>query len=118
MPRADQANRRSGWLFPDAVAAFNSAKNNMHSDEELVARAVAGEKGAFDQIVMNHSPRLYGLIFHLTSDHQDTNDLLQVAFEKAFQLLNGFRGRSSLCGWLQHIALDVTLAFLRKRVRN
>ena len=64
-------------------------------DDELVARTQAGDPEAFDDLVVRYSPRLYGLIYNMTSNHEDTNDLLQEVFAKAYRSISGFQGNSS-----------------------
>ena len=64
-------------------------------DQQLVARTQAGEAAAFDQLVVKYTPRLYGLVYNMTSNHEDTNDLLQDVFSKAYKSIGGFRGKSS-----------------------
>src|SRR6266404_6306909 len=54
-------------------------------DQQLVARTQAGEAAAFDQLVVKYTPRLYGLVYNMTSNHEDTNDLLQDVFSKAYK---------------------------------
>ena len=49
----------------------------LNNDHELVARTQGGDPGAFDELIVKYSPRLYGLVYHMTSNHEDTNDLLQ-----------------------------------------
>ena len=53
-------------------------------DAELVARAQKGDTSAFDELVVKYSPKLYGLIYHMTSNREDTNDVLQDVFAKAY----------------------------------
>lgn len=84
-------------------------------DEELVKRSQAGEPEAFDDLVLRYSPRLYGLVYHMTSNHEDTDDLLQEVFSKAFRSIRSFRGQSSFYTWLHSIAVNMTLNFLKKR---
>ncbi|MBA3651559.1 MAG: sigma-70 family RNA polymerase sigma factor [Chthoniobacterales bacterium] len=87
-------------------------------DQSLVARAQAGEAAAFDDLVVKYSPRLYGLVYNMTSNHEDTNDMLQDVFAKAYRAINGFRGRSSFYTWIHTIAVNMTLNFLKKRGRR
>lgn len=88
------------------------------SDEELVARTQAGEVEAFDELVRRYSPRLYGLVYNMTSHHEDTDDLLQEIFAKAFRSIRGFRGRSRFHTWIHAIAVNMTLNFLKRRGRR
>jgi RNA polymerase sigma-70 factor (ECF subfamily) len=87
-------------------------------DQQLVARTQAGEAAAFDQLVVKYTPRLYGLVYNMTSNHEDTNDLLQDVFAKAYKAIRGFRGKSSFYTWIHSIAVNMTLNFLKKRSRR
>ena len=87
-------------------------------DDELVARTQAGDPEAFDELVIRYSPRLYGLIYNMTSNHEDTNDLLQEVFAKAYRSINGFRGKSSFYTWMHSIAVNMTINFVKKRGRR
>jgi RNA polymerase sigma-70 factor (ECF subfamily) len=87
-------------------------------DQPLVARAQSGEAAAFDELVIKYSPRLYGLIYNMTANHEDTNDLLQDVFAKAYRAIKGFRGKSSFYTWIHTIAVNMTLNFLKKRGRR
>jgi Sigma-70 region 2 len=60
-------------------------------DQELVKRTQSGDASAFDQLVVKYTPRLYGLVYNMTSNHEDTNDLLQDIFSKAHKAIRGFR---------------------------
>ncbi len=87
-------------------------------DQPLVARTQEGDIAAFDQLVVKYTPRLYGLIYNMTSNHEDTNDLLQDVFSKAYKSIRGFRGKSSFYTWIHSIAVNMTLNFLKKRGRR
>lgn len=87
-------------------------------DVELVARTQSGDPTAFDRLVVKHSPRLYGLVYHMTSNHEDTNDLLQDVFAKAYRSITSFRGKSSFYTWMHTIAVNMTINFLKKRGRR
>jgi len=87
-------------------------------DRELVRRACEGESRAFDELVIKYSRKLYGLVYHMTSNAEDTNDLLQEIFAKAYKSLGNFRGRSTFYTWIYTIATNLTLNFLKKRKRR
>ena len=87
-------------------------------DEELVSRTQAGDTHAFDVLWHKYSPRIYSLVYNMTSNHEDTNDLLQDIFSKAYKSIRGFRGKSSFYTWIHSIAVNMTLNFLKKRGRR
>ena len=87
-------------------------------DRELVERAQAGDTRAFDELIVKYSPKLYGLIYNMTSNKDDTNDLLQDVFAKAFRSLAKFQGKSTFYTWIYAIGTNMTLNFLKKRKRR
>lgn len=87
-------------------------------DQPLVDRARRGDTAAFDELVTKYTPRLYGLVYHMTSNREDTHDLLQDVFAKAYRSLKRFQGRSSFYTWIYSIAVNMTLNFLKKRGRQ
>ena len=88
------------------------------SDKELVARTQAGDARAYDELVRRFSPRLYGLVYNMTSSHEDTNDLLQEIFAKGYRSIKGFQGKSSFHTWMHTIAVNMSINFLKKRNRR
>lgn len=87
-------------------------------DKDLVERAKTGDTTAFDELVLKYSARLYGLVYHMTSNREDASDVLQDVFAKAYRSLKRFRGNSSFYTWIYSIAVNMTLNFLKKRNRR
>lgn len=87
-------------------------------DLDLVRRAREGDTKAFDELVEKYTPKLYGLVYHMTSNHEDTNDILQDVFAKAYRALKRFQGKSAFYTWIYSIATNMTLNFLKKRNRR
>ncbi len=79
------------------------------------------DKGAYEEafsfIVKTYSERLYFHIRRMTRTHEDTNDILQETLVKIWKNLPGFQGRSRIYTWLNRIATNETLTFLRKHNR-
>lgn len=95
-----------------------SKELNGDPDAHLVQRAQAGDTAAFDELVVKYSRRLYGLVYHMTSHSEDTHDLLQDVFAKAYRSLKRFQGKSTFYTWLYSIAVNMTLNFIKKRKRR
>ena len=75
--------------------------------------------GAFSALVRLYQERLYWHIRKMVLSHEDSNDVLQNTFLKAWNGLDGFRGESKLSTWLYRIATNETLTFLtNKKMRN
>ena len=82
---------------------------------DLVRRAQRGDLDAYDELVKRYQERIYATLYHMTSNHEDANDLAQDSFIKAFQALKSFRGGSSFYTWLYRIAVNKTINFLKQR---
>jgi RNA polymerase sigma-70 factor (ECF subfamily) len=85
------------------------------SEADLVRGARRGDLQAYDQLVKRYQERIYATIYHMTSNHEDANDLAQESFIKAFQALKSFKGGSSFYTWLYRIAVNKTINFLKQR---
>ncbi len=84
------------------------------TDRTVVQRVQAGDVAAFDQLILKYRERLYAVVYNMTSNREDTADLVQDAFIKAFQSINRFGGQSSFFTWLYRIAVNSALTHLRK----
>lgn len=82
---------------------------------DLVKHARRGDLKAYDELVKRYQERIYATIYHMTSNHEDANDLAQEAFIKAFSALKSFKGGSSFYTWLYRIAVNKTINFLKQR---
>ncbi len=84
-------------------------------ETELVRLAKRGDMHAYDELVRRYQERIYATVYHMTSNHEDANDLAQEAFIKAYQALKTFKGGSSFYTWVYRIAVNKTLNFLKQR---
>ena len=87
-------------------------------DQDLVTRAQQGDTRAFDALILKYGDKLYGLVYNMTSHKEDTHDLLQEIFARAYQSLGKFQGNSTFYTWIYQIAVNLTLNFLKKRKRR
>lgn len=85
----------------------------------LVRRVQSGDVAAFDHLVLKYRERIFSVIYNLTANKEDTYDLSQETFIKAFQSIGRFKAKSSFFTWLYRIAVNTTLTHLKKnRFRN
>jgi RNA polymerase sigma-70 factor (ECF subfamily) len=87
------------------------------TDEELAARAAAGEDHAFEAIVRRYQARVFRLAGRLTSE-TDAPDVLQETFLQMYKHLPAFRGESRFSTWLYRIATNAGLMHRRTRARR
>ena len=64
-------------------------------------------------IVDQYSQSLYWKIRSIVLTHEDTDDVLQNMFLKAWKSLPTFQGKAKLSTWLYRIAINESLDFLR-----
>lgn len=110
------SGKASGGDSEPANPADSLQRNRPATDEmALVRRAQHGELSAYDELVQRYQERIYATIYHMTSNHEDANDLAQETFIKAFQALKSFKGGSSFYTWVYRIAVNKTINFLKQR---
>lgn len=88
------------------------------SDEQLVKLAKQGRAEAFSELARRYHERIFYTVFALTGNQQDTDDLAQETFLRAYKSLRYFKQHSSFYTWLYRIAVNITLNFLKKRKRG
>ncbi len=88
------------------------------ADEELAARAAAGDATAFEILVSRHEGRVYRLACQLTGSDADAQDVLQDTFLAAYRGLASFRGASRFSTWLYRITTNAALMHRRARRRR
>jgi RNA polymerase sigma-70 factor (ECF subfamily) len=77
------------------------------ADRELVERAAAGSREAFDELVRRHHVSIVSLARALTSGSADAEDIAQEVFLRVWRGLRGFRGESAFRTWLHRVAVNV-----------
>jgi RNA polymerase sigma-70 factor (ECF subfamily) len=87
-------------------------------DEELVDSILAGNVNDYDGLVRRYADRLYSVIYNMTSNHEDTNDLLMEVFDKAFRSLPKYKRNSSFYTWIYRVAVNHTLNFIQKNKKR
>ena len=108
------ANRNSANPA-DHTSAPPAAPSPAADEAELVRSAQRGDLQAYDDLVRRYQERIYATIYHMTSNHEDANDLAQDTFIKAHQAIKSFKGGSSFYTWLYRIAVNKTINFLKQR---
>src|SRR3989338_8896660 len=88
------------------------------TDQLLVARVQQGDKAAFDVLVLRYQPRITNLISRFVRNQNDTLDITQEAFLKAYRALPNFRGDSAFYTWLYRIAINTAKNYLSLQSRR
>ena len=88
------------------------------SDALLVERAVAGDKKAFELLVIKYQRRIQRLIGRMVRDVDLVEDIAQETFIRAYRALAQFRGDAQFYTWLYRIAINTAKKALMDLKRN
>jgi RNA polymerase sigma-70 factor (ECF subfamily) len=83
----------------------------------LVAAARAGDESAFSSLVESYRRELQIHCYRMLGSLEDSEDLVQETFLRAWRNRHTFEGRSSFRAWLYRIATNACLDALERRPR-
>ncbi len=90
----------------------------METDEKLVQDAINARSGdfrAFDQLVLKHQGMVRTNCRFISGNEEDSLDLAQEVFVKAYFNLKGFQGKSQFTTWIKRIKVNHCLNHLRRQ---
>ena len=88
------------------------------TDQQLVERVQAGDKRAFDLLVLKYQHKIISLVGRYVRDQHEAMDVSQEAFIKAYRALQNFRGDSQFYTWLYRIAISTAKNYLVSKSRR
>lgn len=87
-------------------------------DQLLVERVQKGDRHAFDLLIDKYQHRIVNLVNRYVSDHDESLDVAQEAFIKAYRAIRNFRGESAFYTWLYRIAINTAKNWLVAQKRR
>src|SRR5260370_8974497 len=78
-------------------------------------QVLAGDKDAFRVLVERHSRSIFSVVYRMTGNQQDAEEILQETFLRAYKSLERFESRSNFGTWLYRIAVNRALDLLSSR---
>jgi RNA polymerase sigma-70 factor (ECF subfamily) len=106
-------HERAGEVSPAESAPMSVAA----ADLSLVRRVQAGERAAYDLLVLKYQHKVVKLVMRYVRNPADAEDVAQEAFVKAYRALPQFRGDSAFYTWLYRIAINTAKNALVSRER-
>ena len=87
------------------------------TDEQLVVRARAHDRAAFELLMRRHNQRIYRVVRSILRGADEIEDVIQQAYLQAFTHLDQFGGNARWSTWVCRIAINEALARIRQRGR-
>ena len=87
-------------------------------DSALIQAVLDGDPSAYRGIVERYQGRIYSVVYGMLRNPEDSKEVAQEAFVKAYQKLSTFRLESKFYTWLCRIAINLSIDLLRKRKRR
>jgi len=78
-----------------------------HDEAHFVARLVARDESAFNELVVTYQRRVFALVFRMLGRRDEAEDLAQEVFVQVFKAIDQFRGDSKLSTWIYRIAVNL-----------
>src|SRR5438105_9441741 len=105
-------------MEPEAAAAPNDRSDvspTGPSDGQLVERALAGDRGQFDELIRRYQRQAVAVSYRLLGNSHDALEVTQDAFLKAFTSLETLQKPEAFGGWLMRIVSNLSLNYRRSR---
>jgi len=92
-----------------------AAKDRARGDAELIASFLSGSDQGFAILLDRHLPMVYRFVYRYLGDADDTNDVAQETFIRAWKHLKKFDQSRSFKTWILAIAKNASLDFIKKK---
>ena len=77
------------------------------TEAQFIARLVARDEAAFNQLVTGYERRVFALVYRMLGRRDEAEDLSQEVFVQVFKAIDQFRGESKLSTWIYRIAVNL-----------
>jgi RNA polymerase sigma-70 factor, ECF subfamily len=93
----------------------NLMEGSLDPDFSLVSRCLRGDEPAWEDLVRQHTRRVYGLCFRFTGSGSEAQDLTQEVFLRVFRTLKTFRStEGSFATWLARVTRNLLIDNYRR----
>jgi RNA polymerase sigma-70 factor (ECF subfamily) len=92
-----------------------SDRSAIADELEVVVKAKNGSRSAVEKLVDRYEGSIFRVAQKITSNREDSEEVVQDVFLKAFRNLANFRGDSRFYTWLVRIAINESLMKVRGR---
>jgi RNA polymerase sigma-70 factor (ECF subfamily) len=100
---------------PDRSSRTPGDQRDPDRDEDLIARALHGDRQAFDDLYRRHVDLVWGRLGRLIGPDPEREDLVQQIFLEVFRCLPRFRGDARFATFLYRVMLNLACDHLKRR---
>src|SRR4026209_1658662 len=101
-------------LAASSVSRAFSRDLTAASDRDLVATAVSGVEGSFEELVRRYQRPISSYVYRMVGDYEAALDLTQEIFIKVYGSLSRYRSEFKFSTWLYKIAHNSAVDHLRR----
>lgn len=84
------------------------------ADRELVATAVSGVEGSFEELVRRYQRPISAYVYRMVGNYESALDLTQEIFIKVYSSLDRYRAEFKFSTWIYKIAHNAAVDHLRR----
>ena len=100
-----------------ATSSAVALDTHAQTDEDVIRQVLDGDSGMFELLMRRYNERVYRAARAIVRDEQEAEDVMQQAYVNAFTHLRQFNGAARFSTWLTRIAINESLARVRRRGR-
>lgn len=90
-------------------------KHGLDLESSLIEQCLAGEQGAWEELVKTYTRRVYAICYRFTNRDNEAQDLTQEVFLRVFKTLGSFRaGEGSFTVWLTRLTRNLLVDHYRR----
>jgi RNA polymerase sigma-70 factor (ECF subfamily) len=86
----------------------------LQTDENLTKQVLRGELSAFEELVKRYKNVVFAIVYRILGNYQEAEDVSQEVFLVVFQKLHQFDSTRSFSPWINRIAVNTCVSYLRK----
>jgi RNA polymerase sigma factor (sigma-70 family) len=86
----------------------------MHTDKTLIDKILAGNLGAYKQLIQEHERLVTHMVARVIDNNEDIKDVSQDVFIKVYQNLGKFNYQAKLSTWIAKIAYSTSVNYIKK----
>jgi RNA polymerase sigma-70 factor (ECF subfamily) len=103
------------WQGSTLRPTLLDTESRLDADARLVERCLSGEDAAWEELVRQHTKRVYAICYRFTGTDGEAQDITQEVFLRIFQTIGSFRaGEGSFVVWLTRLTRNLLIDHYRR----